>query len=215
MPPACCRPDYDALFDARAARRELHAYRRSGLSGTSRRLVDALRTAGVAGARVLDIGAGIGAVGLELLEAGAGSLVAVDASRPYAGVARAEIERRGVTERATVLHGDFVQLAEDIEPAEVVTLHRVICCYDDWQALVDRSLGRARRLYGLVYPVDRWWTRLVVGAGRLIGRLRGQALPFHVHPEGAVDARIRAAGWAPIVHERGLAWQTVVYQRMP
>lgn len=167
----------------------------------------------MAGARVLDIGAGIGAVGMELLDGGAGSLVSVDASGPYVATARSEVERRGIGERAQVLHGDFVDLAEGIDPAEVVTLHRVICCYDDWRALVDRSLARAQRLYGLVYPVDRWWTRLAIGAGRLVGRLRGQALPFHVHPERAVDARIRAAGWTPIVHERGLIWQTVVYQR--
>lgn len=215
MPPACCRPDYDALFDARAARRELCSYQRDGIASTSRRLVEALQAAGVSGASVLDIGSGVGAVGLELLDAGAASLVAVDASGPYVHVARAEIERRGVAERATVLHGDFVELVGDVQAADVVTLHRVICCYDDWQALVDRSLDRARRLYGLVYPVDRWWTRLVIGAGRLIGRLRGQVLPFHVHPERAVDARIRAAGWTPIVHERGLTWQTVVYQRTP
>lgn len=175
--------------------------------------MEALRDAGVEGARILDIGAGIGAVGLELLDAGAGSLVSVDASRSYTALARREIERRGVGDRATVLHGDFVELADAVEPAEVVTLHRVICCYDDWEALVDRSLDHARRLVGLVYPVDRWWTRLAIGAGRLVGRLRGQALPFHVHPERAVGARILAAGWRPIVHERGLIWQTVVYQR--
>jgi magnesium-protoporphyrin O-methyltransferase len=209
----CCRPDYDAVFDGRAARRELATYQRNGATGTTRRLLEAIRESGVAGARVLDIGGGVGVIGAELLRAGASRLTDVDASRPYLAVARREIERRGFGERATFMHGDFVELADAVEPAEIVTLDRVICCYADWASLVERSLDRARRLYGLVYPRDRWWMRLSVATIRIAGRLFGQALPFHVHPERAVDARIRAAGFEPIFVRRGIAWQTILYRR--
>jgi magnesium-protoporphyrin O-methyltransferase len=211
--PDCCRPDYDAVFDERAARRELAAYRRNGPTGTTRRLLEAIRESGVAGARVLDIGGGVGIIGAELLHAGASRLTDVDASRSYLAAARSEIERRGHGERATFMHGDFVELADEVEPAEIVTLDRVICCYGDWESLVDRSLDRARRLYGVVYPRDRWWMRLSIATVRAAGRLFGRALPFHVHPERAVDARIRAAGFQPIFARRGLAWQTILYRR--
>jgi magnesium-protoporphyrin O-methyltransferase len=211
--PDCCRPDYDAVFDERAARRELAAYRRNGPTGTTRRLLEAIRESGVAGARVLDIGGGVGIIGAELLHAGASRLTDVDASRSYLAAARSEIERRGHGERATFMHGDFVELADAVEPAEIVTLDRVICCYGDWESLVDRSLDRARRLYGVVYPRDRWWMRLSIATVRAAGRLFGRALPFHVHPERAVDARIRAAGFQPIFARRGLAWQTILYRR--
>jgi len=209
----CCRPDYDAVFNHRAAARELAAYRRDGATGTTRRLLEAIRQSGVTGARVLDIGGGVGVIGAELLGAGASHLTDVDASQPYLEVARSEIERRGYAERAAFLHGDFVELADEVEPAEIVTLDRVICCYAGWTSLVDRSLGRARVLYGLVYPRDRWWLRLSVATIRAVGRLFGQALPFHVHPEQAVDARIRAAGFEPIFARRGLMWQTILYRR--
>jgi magnesium-protoporphyrin O-methyltransferase len=211
--PDCCRPDYDAVFDERAARRELAAYRRNGPTGTTRRLLEAIRESGVAGARVLDIGGGVGIIGAELLHAGASRLTDVDASRSYLAAARSEIERRGHGERATFMHGDFVELAGEVEPAEIVTLDRVICCYGDWESLVERSLDRARRLYGVVYPRDRWWMRLSIATVRAAGRLFGRALPFHVHPERAVDARIRAAGFQPIFARRGLAWQTILYRR--
>lgn len=213
MNASCCRPDYDALFDERAARRDLSAYRRRGPSRTTRRLLDAIRSEGVAGASLLDIGGGVGAIGSELLEAGAASLVDVDFSAPYLAAARDEIGRRGLTERATFRHGDFVALAEEIGPADVVTLDRVLCCYGDWHALVDASLARAHRLYGIVYPRDRWWLRLPLGAIRGVGRLLGRALPFHVHPEREVDAWIRRAGFSPLVVRRGLIWQVAVYRR--
>ena len=209
----CCRPDYDALFDDRAARRELGAYRRKGATGTTRRLLDALRREGVRGATSIDIGGGVGVIGAELLAAGVAEVVNVDASGPYLAAAREEIERRGLGDRAAFHHGDFVELAERVEPADIVTLDRVVCCYGDWETLVGRSVERARRLYGLVYPRDRWWMRVSIGAVRTVGRLFGQAFPFHVHPERRIDARIRAAGFELVFARRGLAWQTLLYRR--
>ena len=126
------------MFDARTARRELIAYRRSGPTGSTRRLIEAIRDAGVDGATLLDIGGGVGVVGFELVASGAERLTQVDASRAYAAVARREAARRGLDDRATYRHGDFVALADEIEPADVVTLDRVVCCYGDWAALVDQ-----------------------------------------------------------------------------
>jgi magnesium-protoporphyrin O-methyltransferase len=213
VPPSCCNVDYDAAFDARTARRDLAAYRRDGASGSTKRLIDELLKSDVAGASLLDIGGGVGVIGFELLAAGAERLTNVDASRAYVAVAQREAKRRGVDDRAQFLHGDFVALAAEIEPADVVTLDRVVCCYGDWAALLDHSLARARRLYGLVYPNDRWWMRAGIWIGNLGLRLSGQSFRGFVHPERAIDAHVRAAGFEPSSHHRGWLWQTVVYVR--
>jgi magnesium-protoporphyrin O-methyltransferase len=214
VPPSCCNVDYDAAFDARTARRDLVAYRRDGPSGSTRRLIDELRSIDVTGASVLDIGGGVGVVGFELLAAGAERLTGVDASRAYVALARREAQRRGLEDRTHYLLGDFVLLGDNIEPADIVTLDRVVCCYGDWAALLDRSLERARRLYGLVYPNDRWWTRAAVWLGNLTLRLSRKSFRGFVHPERAIDARIRAAGFERSSHHRGWLWQTVVYARV-
>jgi predicted TPR repeat methyltransferase len=214
MPDSCCRPDYDKMFDARAARHEALAYRRDGATGTERRLLDAIEAAGdVAGSTVLDIGGGIGIIGLELLAAGAASAIEVDASAPYVAVARHEASRRGLAEKTTIRHGDFVEIADSIGSADIVTLHRVICCYGDWRSLVDRSTERAARLYGVVYPIDRWWTRVAISLGNLALRLMRRSFRGYVHPERAIDARIRDAGFERRLQHRGWAWQTVLYER--
>lgn len=214
MPPSCCDTDYDAAFDAKTARRELLTYRRAGPTGSTKRLVDEIARTGVGGASILDIGGGVGIVGFELLAAGAEHLTDVDAARAYVAVARREAEHRGVADRTVFRHGDFVALAGEVESADVVTLHRVVCCYADWEALVDRSVERARRLYGLVYPTDRWWTRIGIGVANLVPRLMRIAFRGYVHPEQAIDARIRRAGFQLRSHHRGWLWQTAVYERV-
>jgi hypothetical protein len=213
MTQSCCQPDYDAAFDAKSARRQMVAYRRSGPQGTTRRLLDALRIDGAPDATVLDVGSGIGIIGLELMAAGATAVTNVDAAAANVAVGRHEIERRRLSDRATFEQGDFVQLAERVEPADIVILHRVVCCYGDWTALIDASASRARRLYGLVYPNDRWWIRLAIRCGNLVLRLRGQSFRGYVHPERRIDQRIRAAGFDRRFHHRGWAWQTLVYAR--
>ena len=214
MAPSCCQPDYDAAFDAKAAHRQLSDYRRAGATGTTRRLLDALGSDAVPGATVLDVGSGIGVIGLELLAAGATGVTNVDAARAHVAVGSREVERRHLESRATFHLGDFVALARELEPADIVTLHRVVCCYRDWAALIDASADRTRRFLGLVYPNDRWWTRLAIRCANLVLRLSGQSFRGFVHPERRIDERIRAAGFERRLHHRGWAWQTLVYERV-
>ena len=127
MATGCCGPDYDALFDEGTARRQLDAYRRKGPQKPTRLLVDAIRAQGVAGHTLLDIGGGVGVIQHELLAAGASQSLDIDASRPYLAAAHLEAERRGLAEREEHRYGDFVELAGEVEAADIVTLDRVIC----------------------------------------------------------------------------------------
>ena len=168
---------------------------------------------GVEGASLLDIGGGVGVVQLELLKAGMASSMDVDASGPFLQVAEAEAEELGFKDRTAYRHGDFVALADEVEAADVVTLDRVICCYPDVQALVSTSARHARRLYGLVYPVDRWWSRSVVRILNFFTMLSRSEYRAHVHSAALVDRLIRDAGLQPRYRHAGMVWQTVVYAR--
>jgi magnesium-protoporphyrin O-methyltransferase len=214
MPQSCCTADYDRLFNEKAARGDLESYRQHGPQGSTARLIDALREVGVGDATLLDIGGGVGVIQHELLAAGAAASVDVDASHAYLGAAREEALRRGFGDRAAHRYGDFVELAPEIDVADVVTLDRVICCYPDMPALVGASVARARRVYGLVFPVDRWWIRLGARFGNVLARLCCGTFRAHIHPTRAVDALIRSRGFEPAMHHRGLVWQTIVYRRV-
>ena len=212
----CCTPGdsaFDRQFDARHAAGKLREYRRRGPAGLTRALIDALAAGGVDGQTVLEIGGGVGAIHHELLRSGAVAAVDVDASRAYIEVARQEAEQQGHADRARYLVGDFVALADEVEPADLVALDRVICCYADMAALVGRSAALARRRYGVVYPRDSWLGR--VGTAFLNMQLRLARSPFRVYAHRAadVDAILTANGLVRRLHRTTLIWQLVLYER--
>jgi hypothetical protein len=214
MPRDCCSPDYDVHFDAENARGDLLDYRANGAAGATRRLLDVLIGEGVTDASLLDIGGGIGILQLELLAAGIAHATDVDASGPYLAIAESEAAERGFGDRTTYRHGDFAALADEVQSADIVTLDRVICCYRDVRSLVSRSAQHAQRLYGLVYPVDRWWTRTGVWVMNLVTRLSRSDYRAYVHSAKLVDRLIREAGLEPRYHHAGMVWQTTVYARV-
>jgi methyltransferase family protein len=211
----CCCQGVDEVFGERTARHDLERYRRRGLSKPTRRLVEAVRSEGIEDASVLDIGGGVGAIQYELLEAGAARATAIEAASAYVRVAREESQRRGLGDRITHQAGDFVELADGIEPADVVTLDRVICCYPDMESLVARSAERARRVYAVVYPQDRWWVGFGIRATNLFMRVTRRAYRAYLHRTDDVDAVARAQGLTPRLARRaGPIWQVAVYVRV-
>lgn len=211
---SCCHcQGAQRVFSGRYVARNLKRYRRKGPDKTTRMLIDALVAEGVEGATLLDIGGGVGVIGYELLNAGAGRATTVEAAKGYIEAAREETARRGLVDRMTIREGDFVEIADDVESADIVTLDRVICCYPDVSALVLLSVGKAGRLYGAVYPRDTWWTKL---GNRLLNlTLWATRNPFRVftHPTREVDSLIRGAGFRQRFHRTTFTWQVVVYGR--
>ena len=213
----CCAGNAGAcegVFDKKRAARELKNYRAHGpVHATTRALIHLLRRAGVEGSTLLDIGGGIGAIQYDLLEAGAREVTAVDASSAYQQAARDEAERRGVSARIQFRLGDFVALAPEVAPAEIVTLDRVVCCYPEMEPLVRLSAERCRRLYGLSYPRRRWPVRAVVGIENAFRRLFRNPFRSFVHSVDAMDALIRSSGFTLRNRVRTFAWEIAVYER--
>jgi len=201
------------VFSSREAENDLKRYRDKGPESSTRALIDALVAEGVEGGSLLDIGAGIGAIQLELLAAGLAHAESVDATQAYVEVARAEAERRGFGDRVTGRVGDFVALSNDVAPADIVTLDKVVCCYPDMPALLGRAADRARRSVGLVYPRETWWNRLASRLFAAWGWVTRDATRWHIHPVADIDALLRRAGFERHDVRRELIWQIAIYRR--
>lgn len=211
----CCSHCEDAedLFNARAARRDLRRYRNRGASATTRLLLEALVAQSGDDETVLDIGGGVGAISHELIEAGFSHAVQVDASSAYLAAAEQEASRLGHRSRTAYFHGDFVALAATVDPADVVTLDRVVCCYPDMELLVIASVDKARHLYGLVLPRERLITRAGVASSNLFFRLRRSSFRTFLHSIDRVDALLRHSGFRRTYTAETLLWQVLTYAR--
>jgi predicted RNA methylase len=89
MPGCCCSPFECAAnqqFNQKKVAQELRRYRQKGPGPTTRLLVDGIVQSASISGTVLDIGSGVGALTFTLLERGASSAVAVDASAAYVRV---------------------------------------------------------------------------------------------------------------------------------
>jgi SAM-dependent methyltransferase len=211
----CACGDLFSIFDERTAEADLARYHEHGPDRTTRMLLDMIRSVGLPSATVLDVGAGIGVIGNELVMGGAEHAVLVDASAAALEVARNEARRRRHLDRIEFIDGDFVSRASAIDRAQIVTLDRVVCCYPDVSSLVRMSASRARALYGLVLPRDRAIVRLGLRILNVWYRIRGLAYRTYAHPNSVVDALVADAGLLPRMEERTFFWRVVLYDRPP
>ena len=210
---ACGCEGWTEVFDRAGADGDLERYRRSGPDPTTGMLLRMLGSSGVQGATVLDIGGGIGVIDHELLKAGAGHAVLVEGSQPPLQVAREAAEAAGLLDRLEPVEGDFVRVADRIERAEIVTLDRVICCYPDVEALVKASSAKAKRLYGLVLPRDRWLVRAAIRLMNISFSLRRRRYRAYAHSNDRIDGLVAAQGLRPQTEAGTWFWRVVVYER--
>lgn len=201
------------VFDDASAKDELEGYRKRGPKKTTRVLLDRIKQSSIQGASLLDIGGGVGAIQHELLRGGVKTATSVEASSAYSKISEQETVRLGLADRVSYFVGNFVDLAPEIEDADIVTLDRVICCFDDMYSLVELSASKARQLYGLVFPRDLWWVKLGFRFANFIQKLRKDPFRIFVHGTESVDAIVRDQGLERVFHYKGFFWQVLLYQR--
>ena len=208
-----CGPDeFASIFDRKTARHDRDRYRKHGPDETTRYLLEMIRPLIETATTLLDVGGGVGIIGRESIRLGAGRVTLVDGSPDYLEVARDEAREADVLDRMTFLQGDFVRQADAIEPADIVTLDRVICCYPDVEGLVGSSAAHARRALAVVLPRDRWFVRLVLGLQNLSFRVRRSGYRAFVHSNAVVDAIAARHGLRPTQERSTMIWRVALYQ---
>jgi cyclopropane fatty-acyl-phospholipid synthase-like methyltransferase len=213
MSNCCSRQGYDEVFTDRLARRDAQRYRRKGLDGTARRLFGFLARRRVDGATVLDVGGGVGAIGLELLKAGAERAVTIELSHGYDDEAAGLAREAGVEGRVERRALDFAEASADLPAAEVVVMHRVVCCYPDYEALLDAASSRAGRLLVFSFPRSTWWTRAGNGIANLLVRFRSSAFKSYVHPPAALIGTVERHGFRLAAEHQGALWRMAGFER--
>jgi magnesium-protoporphyrin O-methyltransferase len=212
---SCCSGgDYEEIFTSRAATGVANRFRRRGLRGSAITVVTLLTELGPKGMTVLEVGGGVGEIQVALLESGvAATATNVDLSPNWETAAEALLSERDLTDRLTRLNGDFVQEAANLLKADAVILHRVVCCYPDWKAMLTAAAARANRFVVVTFPRPRPWFRAIAAIENAFHRLRKRRFRAYIHPPEAMIGLLRGVGYPTVSDHTGLLWRTIVAER--
>jgi 16S rRNA G966 N2-methylase RsmD len=214
MSDCCNRTGYQTVFSDRFARRVARIYRKRGLDPTQRRMVSFLTDRGIKDASVLEIGGGVGEMQIELLSRGAREATNLEISRSYETQAAALLGRSGMTDRVRRRFVDIATSPDEVEPADVVVLHRVVCCYPDYERLLSAAASHAKRLLVYSHPPRNLLSRMMIGCENLLRRLRGNDFRAFVHPPAAMIKAAQAQGLSVSYRHRGMPWTIVGFERL-
>ena len=210
----CCEPDgYDDMFGSKFSRHVARRYRRRGLDKTAARMVSWLADQGVEGSSVLEIGGGVGGIQLELLRRGASRATNLELVDAYDEDAAALAADAGLGDRVTRRRLDIVESPDEVEPHDIVVLHRVVCCYPDYDRLLTTAADHATRLLVFSHPPRNLPNRVVVRIENLLFRLRRMSFRTYLHPPEELASVPRRRGLRDGHQHRGLVWQTVGFAR--
>jgi hypothetical protein len=206
----CCPPRGAEPFTEKLAQRDLRRLRRRGLDPAARELADAVQPEG---ATVLEVGGGLGALHLELLRRGAARATNVELSPAYETPAAALAHEQGFESRVERRILDFARESALVEDADVVVLHRVVCCSPDVDGIVGGAAARTRRELGLTFPFDAWWMRLGARGINAGARLLGWQWRFYIHSAAAITAAAEREGLHLARNRRRRIWCVAVFVR--
>jgi magnesium-protoporphyrin O-methyltransferase len=206
----CCDPkDYDSVFSGRFARRRSRRYHKRGLTPVANRVVEFATEHGLVGATVLEIGGGVGEIQVELLRRGASHVTNLEISTNYEDEAAQLLARSGMTDRVTRRLLDIAQAPDDVEPADLVVLHRVVCCYPDYRRLLSAAASHARRMLVYSHPAANLLTRTEFGAENLYRRLTGNGFRAFIHPPDALVRAAESGGLTTTYRHHSWEWDVV------
>lgn len=210
----CCKNNViERQFDKNLAAKKLRRYRAGGIGRQTGMLVDSIKALGIEGYSLLDIGCGLGSIGIELLESGLAAVENIDVSSSYLEAAETEYKRRNLIDKTNFTHGNFVEIAGNVSTADIVTLDKVICCYDEVERLIKLSCGKTSKFYGVIYPRDNWWVKAAIGLENLLRKIKGSTFKLFVYPAEVVENLIMEQGLSRVYYKATIAWQIVIYGR--
>ena len=208
---SCCDPNgLNGLFKGSVVEAELRDFKKRGLGKRQKAILEAL-PGSVAGNSVLDIGCGIGGLGLSLLARGAAHSTFVDVSKAYLRAARGLAKEREGDENVTFIEADFMQT--DPPPADIVLLDRVVCCYPSAPALLRKAAAHSEAHLTFSYPRPTWWMYL---AGRLLNlgmRAWRKDYRFYVHSEDTLLSAAKTSGHTLRDRRSIGVWHILTFER--
>ena len=207
----CCGAD--VFFDQKMAEKQYRQYLKKGATGVTAKMIEQLQLTSPEGKSLIDIGGGIGALQWWFLEKGGAKSISVDASSGYIELAEKHAEAHDLTDRTQFVFGDFAEIHGGLERADYITLDKVVCCYPNYEEILEASCDKAGNYLSLSYPMDGWLAQLVALLGVVKARMKTSSFRPYVHPVSKMRDIITQQGFERMAYKMVFPWHVETYKR--
>ena len=208
----CC--DANMIFDIKNAKKELKRYKKKGAIGVTRKLIAAMATLPKQDKTLLDIGGGIGALQWYFLENGGAQTTDIDGSAGYLQVAQEYATEKDFLNKATFSEGDVNDLIMEMDKRDFVTLDKVVCCYPDYQLILNNAISTCNEYLALTFPMSNFISRALNKMGRIYFWIKKSEFKTYIHSNQSIEQLIESKGFTPIHKSIKFPWRVRVYQRV-
>jgi 2-polyprenyl-3-methyl-5-hydroxy-6-metoxy-1,4-benzoquinol methylase len=186
-------------------------YRRKGLDENQRQIVETLESLGLDGVSLLEVGCGVGILHQTLLEKGAATALGVDLAPRMLEFAEKRADERQLGLRTEYRAGDFVELSDSVETADITVMDKVVCCYPAPKELIGAAIACTRGVIALTYPRKHFISELSNRLWNFGFWLFGSDFRGFVHDPQFVQQSIEALGFHRVFNRDSRMWHTQVY----
>ena len=211
----CCSTSSGGISRHFSRKSEAYArgVRKGKLEPIQKLLIAGAERIGVQNRRLLDVGCGAGALHLELLRRGATSAVGVDLSPDMISQAAGIAEARGLIDRVSYRVGDAVVLRDELGPADITMMDKVVCCYGDLPALIAVATECSGEGLVLSYPRNNWLVRTSFRLEQSWARFRNDDFVPFWHDWEWMKREIELCGFRLLGETNTLMWTAAVFKR--
>ncbi|MFI5252087.1 MAG: class I SAM-dependent methyltransferase [Bacteroidota bacterium] len=189
-------------------------FRIKGLSKEQRLLLEGIEISSVIEKSILEIGCGVGGFHHTLIKHGASSAFGVDISDGMINAAKQLSKELGIEGKSQYLVGDYLVLEPGIPPADILVMDKVVCCYENLNPLIEKSIKKTKNIYALSFPRPAWYINMIFSGIKLIAKaLRGEFYPY-IHDWTKMVADIKRHGFIERYKSSTFIWSVIVFQRL-
>jgi len=209
----CCNQPTGVFFD-KESKKSIKNYRKNGLGKVTKMMIEGIDELGNKDSTILDVGCGVGGAHRELLRKGASKAYATELSEEMLNAARELTIEEGWHDRVEFILGDIVAMNNEIPDVDITIHDKVVCCYEDADALIKKTLDKTKNIYGFIMPRNNLLVRISFGFSIFFSKLlRREFRPFF-HPEHRILERIEKTGFKLRYENQTFIWKVRVYQKI-
>ena len=90
-------------------------------------------------------------------------------------------------DRMTRHQVDIAATPDVVEANDIVVMHRVVCCYPDYERLLTAAADHAKRLMVFSHPPRNWLSRTATWLENVSFRVMGKSFRTFAHPPAAMS----------------------------